>query len=290
LNTTPNLFIPRFKAGSSKEWPAEPASTIRCSLKRFLLTGRWLPEPKSAQPLNRRRGNSIRLRRLGVTLFLAFFVAIAAAAHAGKALPEGFVDVKEVVPTIQVEPRYATENNFVGSVVDGYLAPRCILTREAANALKQVQEDLMRFGLGLKIYDGYRPQQAVDHFVRWAKDPDDAVAKSRYYPDVDKHNLFREGYISSRSGHSRGSTVDLTIVSMTPPTLGAELDMGTPFDFFGPESWPDNPSLAPEQRAHRLLLRSVMTGHGFKPFEKEWWHFTLEDEPYPERYFNFPVQ
>jgi len=230
--------------------------------------------------------------RIAVSIFLvcAFLAAAAPAATAADTLPEGFVDVKEVIPAIQMELRYATDENFIGRPIDGYLGERCILTREAADALKQVQGELTRFGLGLKIYDAYRPQQAVDHFVRWAKDLKDTTMKKQYYPNVKKGDLFKKGYIAERSGHSRGSTVDVTIVSLTPPMRGTELDMGTPFDFFGPESWPDNPSLSPEQRAHRLLLRLVMTRHGFKPYAQEWWHFTLENEPYPDTYFNFPVQ
>lgn len=225
-----------------------------------------------------------------LTLFICAFLATAAPAYPGNTLPEGFVDVKEVIPTIQVELRYTTDNNFIGRPIDGYSGERCILSRDAANALKQVQEKLERFGLGLKIYDAYRPQQAVDHFVRWAKDLKDTAMKKHYYPNVNKEDLFKEGYIAERSGHSRGSTVDVTIVSLAPAARGTDLDMGTPFDFFGPESWPDNPSLSPDQRAHRLLLRLVMTRHGFKPYAQEWWHFTLENEPYPDTYFSFPVQ
>jgi D-alanyl-D-alanine dipeptidase len=223
-------------------------------------------------------------------LLICAFLSATVPATAADSLPEGFVDAKEVIPTIQVELRYATDNNFIGRPIDGYLGKRCILTREAANALKQVQDELTGFGLGLKIYDAYRPQQAVDHFVRWAKDHGDTAMKKQYYPDVKKEDLFRKGYIAEQSGHSRGSTVDVTIISLAPPKRGTELDMGTPFDFFGPESWPDNLSLSPDRRAHRLLLRLVMTRHGFKPYDKEWWHFTLENEPYLDTYFNFPVQ
>lgn len=203
-------------------------------------------------------------------------------------LPEGFVYVDDLIPNVRIELRYFTKNNFLGRKVDGYLSPRCILTREAAEALKKVQDELAPFGLGIKIFDAYRPQRAVDHFVRWGKDLKDTRMKAVYYPDVDKRNIFEQGYIATRSSHSRGSTVDLTIVSLI--ASGEELDMGSGFDFFGPESWPLNPSLSPAQRAHRMLLQTVMKHNGFNPYEKEWWHFTLANEPFPDTYFNFPVQ
>lgn len=205
-------------------------------------------------------------------------------------LPEEFVDVAEVIPSIVVDLRYVTKNNFVGRPVDGYEQSRCILTQEAATALKRVQDELRPYRLGLKVFDAYRPQRAVDHFVRWSRDESDQQIKEKYYPGVAKGDLFRQGYIATRSGHSRGSTVDLTIVSLRKGDARKELDMGTPFDFFGRESWIDNTNLTPQQRANRLLLREIMTKHGFRPYDKEWWHFTLQDEPYPETYFDFPVK
>lgn len=205
-------------------------------------------------------------------------------------LLDGFVYCDAVIPDIRLELRYATAHNFVGERIDGYQRPACILTRQAALALRKVQEELRRFGLGLKIFDAYRPQRAVDHFVRWARDLNDTRMKSEFYPRVEKGNLFRDDYIAARSGHSRGSTVDLTIVSLTGETAGRELDMGTGFDFFGPESWPDHPGMTPGQRANRLLLRTVMRKQGFRPYSKEWWHFTLEREPFPDTYFDFPVR
>lgn len=204
------------------------------------------------------------------------------------ALPEGFVYVDEVVPDAVVELRYNLSHNFVGHPIDGYRGDRAILSRPAAEALANVQADLRPFGLGIKIFDAYRPQRAVDHFMRWAKDLSDTKTKARYYPDTDKRDLFKEGYIAERSGHSRGSTVDLTLVSRSNPRL--PLNMGTPFDFFSVASWPDYPRLAPQQRANRLLLQSLMAKHGFKPYPKEWWHFTLKDEPYPDTYFDFVVE
>jgi D-alanyl-D-alanine dipeptidase len=220
-----------------------------------------------------------------VLAFLAF-LPLAAPASAEQR-PEGFVTLNEFLPGAVYDVKYYTGDNFVGTRVDGYEAPMVLLTIEAATALKAVQADVTRFGLSLKFFDGYRPQMAVDHFMRWAEDIGDTRTKSAHYPDVDKRNLFRDGYIAARSGHSRGSTVDLTLVDKA---TGKELDMGTPFDFFGPESWPENPDFTPQVRANRALLRTVMLTHGFKPYEAEWWHFTLKEEPYPETYFNFPVE
>ncbi len=205
-------------------------------------------------------------------------------------LPRGFAYVDEVIPNIIVDLRYYTEHNFVGERVDGYLKPRCILTREAANALLPVQEELKPFGLGLKLFDAYRPQRSVDHFVRWANNLEDARTKAEFYPDINKNTLIKDGYIAARSSHSRGSTVDLTIVSLQSETQNEELNMGSSFDFFGPTSWPHFLGLAPSQRANRMLLHILMKRHGFEPYREEWWHFTLKNEPFPETYFNFPVQ
>ena len=204
------------------------------------------------------------------------------------ALPDGFVYVDEAIPDIQVELRYATDHNFVGRPVDGYQGRRAILSQPASAALAKVQADLKPFGLGLKIFDAYRPQRAVDHFVRWARNTADTRMKAEFYPEVDKRHLFRDDYIAERSGHSRGSTVDLTVVDLAPPHTA--LDMGTGFDFFGPASWPTHPDLTAPQRANRLLLQTLMVQHGFRPYPKEWWHFTLNGEPYPESYFDFPVE
>ena len=204
-------------------------------------------------------------------------------------LPNGFVYIEDVIPNIQLEMRYYTEDNFVGKRIDGYEKPRSIISKEAADALKKVQNDLRSYGLGLKIYDAYRPQSAVDHFVRWANDFSDKTMKSKYYPDVDKKNLFKEGYIAKQSGHSRGSSVDLTIVSLDTD-VPKELDMGTRWDFFDPKSWPNNRTVAPSQRAHRMLLQNLMSRHEFMPIKEEWWHFTLKNEPFPEQYFNFSIK
>jgi zinc D-Ala-D-Ala dipeptidase len=198
-----------------------------------------------------------------------------------------FVDVKEFIPSVQLDIRYYTTDNFVGSRVDGYDAPKCFLTREAAVALKNVQEELARNGQSLKIFDCYRPRRAVDHFVRWAKDLSDHKMKSKYYPSIDKENLFRDGYIAAKSGHSRGSTLDLTIIDLQS---NQELDMGTDFDFFDPLSHTVNSRIGKSQQDNRIALKSVMERNGFKNLEQEWWHFTLKNEPYPDKYFGFKVE
>lgn len=221
-----------------------------------------------------------------VVLCCFIFLLYAASAFAAE-LPEGFVYLDEVAPTVAQEVRYYGEDNFVGARVDGYLVPRIIAARQVAEGLKAVQAELKPFGLGLKVFDAYRPQRAVDHFVRWARDLDDTKTKAKYYPDVPKSRLFEQDYIALRSGHSRGAAVDLTIVSLD---YGAELDMGSGFDFFGPISWPDTDAINAQQRANRLLLRRLMFEHGFAPYPKEWWHFSLKDEPFPDTYFDFPIQ
>jgi len=202
-------------------------------------------------------------------------------------MPPEFVYADEVIPDLHVNLRYRSSENFIGRPVDGYEGSRLILTREATEALVMVQDQLRAAGLSLLVYDGYRPQRAVDHFVRWAKDLSDQVNKPAYYPDVDKGTLFEQGYIADHSGHTRGSTLDLTICDAAS---GEPLDMGTPWDHFGPESWPGYADITPRQRASRLLLRLLMLDNGFKPYEQEWWHFTLANEPYPETYFDFPVR
>ncbi len=227
------------------------------------------------------------VRVFGLAVLVVVFLA---AASGAQDLPKGFVYLDAVAPDILQEVRYAGSDNFLGRPVDGYEAPRIILTQQAARALQAVQKDLAPFGLGLKVFDGYRPQRAVNHFIRWARDLSDTAAKEKYYPDVAKKDLFKEGYIASRSSHSRGSTVDLTIVSIQEKTFGKELDMGSGFDFFSPMSWPAGPLPAPSPRAHRALLQDAMKRRGFVPYDKEWWHFTLRDEPFPKQYYDFPIR
>ena len=198
-----------------------------------------------------------------------------------------FVHITEVVPDVILEIRYFGTYNFVGTRIDGYLAPTALLTREAADSLRAVSEDVMAQGYRLKIYDAYRPQCAVDHFVRWSKDPADTLTKRYFYPMLDKPVLFEQDYIMEKSGHTRGSTVDLTLFDMTTEK---EVDMGGTFDWFGQESHPDYTGITPEQYANRMILRDAMLRHGFKPLDSEWWHFTLRNEPYPDTYFTFPVK
>ena len=196
------------------------------------------------------------------------------------------IDARTVVPGLVAEIRYAGSHNFVGRPIDGYRATRCLLTQPAANALAEVARDLAARGLVIKVFDCYRPARAVADFARWARDPRDQAAKAEFYPDVDKHTLFRDGYIASRSGHSRGSTVDLTLARPD----GAELDMGTPFDFFSPRSWTAASGVTAEQHANRMRLAAAMQRRGFRGYPKEWWHFTLRNEPFPGTYFDVLVQ
>ena len=217
-----------------------------------------------------------------------------------------FVNLAEAVPDAILEIRYYATYNFVGARVDGYEQPVALLTKKAAEALKAVSDDVKARGYRLKIYDAYRPQKAVDHFMRWAADLQDTKMKPYFYPDLDKSVLFKLDYIVEKSGHTRGSTLDLTLFDMTTEK---ELDMGGTFDWFGPESHPDfcgNPetgeytgdnskspqgrSITEQQFKNRMILRKAMLAHGFKPLDSEWWHFTLKDEPFPDTYFTFPVK
>lgn len=183
--------------------------------------------------------------------------------------------------------RYFGEHNFVGRRIDGYEGPVCLLTGQAAVAFSRVQRELAAVGLGLKAFDCYRPVRAVAHFVRWAQNLADQQRKAEFYPEVEKRNLFKEGYIATRSGHSRGSAIDLTLVRLDG---GAELDMGTPYDFFSPRSWTSEQSISAEARASRTLLSAAMRRGGFRPYAREWWHFTLTNEPFRDTYFDFPVK
>lgn len=228
-----------------------------------------------------------------------------------KADESAFVSVAEIDPTIVVDARYFGEHNFIGGRINGYEAPKCLLTKEAATALADVQRELRPMGLGLKTYDCYRPQRAVDQFVSWAKDLGDTTMRAEFYPTVEKANLFRDGYIAEKSGHSRGSTLDLTIVALPAPdqeqyhsgdplracTLPADqrfrdnsLDLGTGYDCFDPLAHTADPAPSSTQRALRELLVNLMDEHGFKNLAEEWWHFTLKNEPFPNTYFDFPIQ
>lgn len=197
-----------------------------------------------------------------------------------------FVLLPEAVPDAILEIRYYSTYNFIGDRVDGYEQPTALLTKEAAAALKEVSDELVSRGYRLKIFDAYRPQMAVSNFVRWAQDLEDTRMKPYFYPELDKSVLFEQGYIAEHSGHSRGSTVDLSLFDMSTER---EVDMGGTFDYFGELSHPDYTDITDEQYQNRMLLRQVMMDHGFRPLSEEWWHFTLEDEPYPDTYFTFPV-
>jgi zinc D-Ala-D-Ala dipeptidase len=226
-------------------------------------------------------------------------------------MPNDFVDIQDVTPSILLDIRYHTSHNFVGERIDGYNAPKCFLTKRAALALNNVEERLNKYSLSLKLYDCYRPQRAVNEFIKWAEDPDDTRMKSEFYPDIDKENLFNQDYIAKKSAHSRGSTVDVTIVPIpTPPEekylSGQDLhpcywpkgkrfndnsiDMGTGFDCFNILSHTNNKQIDVQQRVNRLALKSIMEKYGFINLDSEWWHYTLKDEPYPDRYFDFVIE
>ncbi|MFI5862952.1 M15 family metallopeptidase [Streptomyces sp. NPDC051546] len=204
---------------------------------------------------------------------------------APRASPAGFVAVAEVDASIGQEMRYATPHNFTGAVVDGYDEPVCLLARPAAEALRRAQREVLRRGYSLLVYDCYRPQRAVDRFVRWAGDGADQRTKAEFYPGVAKDRLVPEGYIAEKSGHSRGSTVDVTLAELGR----GPLDMGTPFDFFDPLAHTDSPRVTGTARGHRDLLRRVLGRQGFVNLPQEWWHFTYAPEAFPDASFDFPV-
>lgn len=222
-------------------------------------------------------------------LKLAVFMLLisAVSANAGVSYDTSdFVVLNEYIPGAKFDIRYYSNYNFVGKRIEGYEAPLALLTREAADALREVNEKLSEQNLTIKIYDAYRPQSAVNNFIRWSKNLKDTRMKKYFYPEKNKSVLFREGYISKRSGHSRGSTVDLTLYDLSNDV---ELDMGGTFDYFGERSHVDYKRLTEAQRNNRKQLREIMTSHGFRGIKSEWWHFTLKNEPYPNTYFDFPV-
>ncbi len=200
--------------------------------------------------------------------------------------PSGFVVLADFVPQIIQEIRYHSTYNFVGDRIDGYEEPCALLSIEAARALKSVSSEMIVRGYRLKVFDAYRPARAVKHFVFWGIEDQDIRMKPYFYPELEKQELFAQGYIASQSSHSRGSAVDLTLLDMS---TGRELDMGSPFDLFSPVSHPDNRSVTDEQYENRMILQRAMIRNGFQPIDCEWWHFSLKNEPYPDTYFNFPV-
>ncbi|MFK5879775.1 MAG: M15 family metallopeptidase [Flavobacteriaceae bacterium] len=216
-------------------------------------------------------------------LILIFFITLSLSAQ----LPEEFVYIQDEIPSIQIELRYYSDNNFVGERIDGYEKEVLILSKEAMDALKIVQHKLSKKGFGLKIFDGYRPQRAVNHFYKWAFNVNDTLMKLQFYPNELKKNLFKKGYIATKSGHSRGSTVDVTLVDLK---TGEEIDMGFSYDFFGQESWVAFDKLTINQKWNRNQLQKEMLANGFKNYPQEWWHFTLINEPFPNTYFDFVVK
>lgn len=200
--------------------------------------------------------------------------------------PSGFVLLSDYVPHIVQEIRYFSTYNFIGERIDGYEEPCALLTIEAARALKGVSNELFVQGYRLKVFDAYRPACAVRQFVLWGIEDQDIRMKPYFYPDLEKQELFAKGYIAKQSSHSRGSAIDLTLLDMK---TGKEVDMGSPFDLFSETSHPDCRTITDEQYENRMTLQSVMVRNGFKPIDCEWWHFMLDNEPYPDTYFEFPV-
>ena len=230
------------------------------------------------------------MKKISVLSVIIACLALSSSAYGAKIDPEdssGFVMLSDAVPDAILEIRYYSDYNFVGERIDGYNAPAALLTKEAAEALRNVSDELISKGYRLKIYDAYRPQSAVDHFVRWAEDIHDTRMKKHFYPHVKKSSLFKKGYIARRSGHSRGSTVDLTLFDIN---ASKDVDMGGTFDYFGEISHTDSKAVTRQQHNNRMLLRDVMVKHGFRGIRTEWWHFTLKNEPYPDTYFTFPVE
>ena len=239
-----------------------------------------------------RAGAFILILTIMISLFLAGCGAPAGKTEVGddgvklSGDASDFVLLSEAVPDAILEIRYYSTYNFVGDRIDGYEEPLAFLTKEAAAALKKASDELVSMGYRLKIFDAYRPQKAVTHFMNWALDANDVRMKEYFYPELEKDVLFPQGYIAEHSGHSRGSTVDLTLFDMETEK---EVDRGGTFDYFGELSHPDYKDITEEQYANRMLLRDVMMKYGFKPLPEEWWHFTLENEPFPDTYFTFPI-
>ena len=247
---------------------------------------------------------------VAASLALAVAASAPVVAQPDPTAPDDFVALPDVDPSIRQEMRYFTAHNFTGDPVDGYRSPMCILTRAAADALRRAQQDFTERGYTLKVYDCYRPQRAVNDFVTWAQDLADERMKAEFYPRVDKSVLFADGYIAEKSGHSRGSTVDLTLVALpaadTPPYVPGQplvdctapqrfrfpdnsVDMGTGFDCFDTLAHTLDPRIEGDELKNRLLLKEGLERQGFVNYDKEWWHFTYQPEPYPDTYFDFPV-
>lgn len=234
------------------------------------------------------------MRKVFIAVCLCLVVACTGKIKEQSTLEEGFVYITDVIPDVMLDIRYFGTYNFIGERIPGYERPVAILSCPAADSLKRVSDELKAKGYRLKIFDAYRPQEAVDFFMEWAEDLSDTRMKEYFYPELDKSVLVPQEYVARKSSHTRGSTVDLTLFDMT---LEKEVDMGCTYDYFGVASHPDilpgqeigaYLPINEEQYRNRMILRDAMLAHGFKPYDCEWWHFTLENEPYPDTYFNFP--
>ncbi|MDR2073993.1 MAG: M15 family metallopeptidase [Oscillospiraceae bacterium] len=233
------------------------------------------------------RPNKHKIKQCLARILIDFLFVFSFNITIAYALPEDFVYVTDIVQDVILEPRYFGTYNFVGERIDGYNEPKAILSEKAASALKSASDELKQRGYCIKVWDAYRPQTAVRHFLRWAEDTSDVRMKEYFYPNVDKSELFKLGCIAENSGHSRGSTVDLTILDMK---TGKEVDMGTSFDYLGESSHHGTNLITKEQTANRNILKTAMENAGFTPYLYEWWHYTLKDEPHPKTYFDFPVE
>ncbi|NRN71390.1 D-alanyl-D-alanine dipeptidase, partial [Kibdelosporangium sp. 4NS15] len=199
---------------------------------------------------------------------------------------DDFAFVDQIVPALRWDAKYATWDNFTGKPVDGYLTNRIVGTTALCTALHNAQEKAESLGYGLLLWDGYRPQRAVDHFIRWAQQPEDGRTKPRHYPNITRADMFTHGYVATKSGHSRGSTVDLTLYHLTTGELAP---MGGDHDLMDPISHHGAPGITPTETENRHHLCAIMEACGFRRYDREWWHYTLENEPYPDTYFDFPI-
>lgn len=220
-------------------------------------------------------------------VFLLYLLSLFSLQFIPAQIPESFGYIKEEIPSIVLDIRYATRHNFMGRAVNGYASPKVVLTKKALDALKKAQAEFNQLGYCIKVFDAYRPQRAVDDFMVWIKAENDTLMKQHYYRDLDKKDLVPQGYIAEKSGHLRGSTIDLSLIYLKEDKAGKELDMGGRWDYFGKKSNYDYPEISLKQQENRALLRNIMIKYGFVPYEQEWWHFSLAEEPFPTTYFDF---
>ena len=220
---------------------------------------------------------------------IIFLLLINKFALSAQVIPAGFVNLNKEIPNLVVDLRYASSENFTGRVVPGYNSSKAIGTEDLATALKKIQAQLKPYGLGLKLFDAYRPQIAVNTFIIWADYSSDTLKKEEYYPDLKKNSLFELGYIAEKSAHTKGSTVDITLIYLEGINKGKEVDMGGKWDYFSKKSNFTFQGITSKQYQNRELLRNLMESEAFLPYDKEWWHFTLKDEPFPKTYFDFMI-